>query len=138
VKCATPKDSFISLSVLLERFASSSAYQYHELLPSLNDLVTYLQQKLCANDGPCKARSDTLRSADYLDVDYNTISQSLTVGASWHTSPNSGTWDHRIDNRGGSVKVEVGVLANEEATQPEELSLGGYLAVLGEDKKLRT
>ena len=138
MKCATPKDSFISLSVLSERFASSSAYQYHELLPSLIDLVTYIQQKLCANDGPCKARSDTLRSADYLDVDYDTISQSFTVSASWHTSPSPGTWDERIDNRGGSVKVEVGVLANEKATRPEELSLGGYLTVLGEDKEPST
>ena len=36
------------------------------------------------------------------------------------------------------MKVEVGVLAIEKATQPEELSLGGFLAVLGEDTKPST
>lgn len=124
--------------MLSERFASSSAYQYHGTLPSLQDLVTYIQIKVCANDESCKTRSKHLIYADYLDVDYDTISQSFIVSVFWHTGPSLGIWDERIDNRRGSVKVEVGVLANEKATQPEELSLGGFLVVLGEDKKPST
>lgn len=133
--CTTPKNSFIHLPVLSERFASSSAYQYHNLLPSLRDLVTYIQHKVCADETSCKTRSKALNSADYLDIDYDTISQSITISAFWHIAPGSGKWDERIESCGESVKVEVGVLANEKATQPEELSLGGFLAVLGEDKK---
>ncbi len=124
--------------MLSGRFASSSASQYHELLPSLKDLVTYIQQKICANDASCKASAEALRSVDYLDVDYDTISQSFTMSAFWHTSPNSRTWNEKVDNRGGSMKVEVGVLSKEKATHPEELSLGGFLAVIGEDSKPST
>ena len=36
---------------------------------------------------------------------------------------------------GGKKKVEVGVLANEVPTEPEELKLGGWLTVVGEDEK---
>ena len=32
-------------------------------------------------------------------------------------------------------RIEVGVLANETPTEPEELSLGGFLTVIGEDEK---
>ena len=93
---------------------------------------------MCANDGSCKARANTLILADYVDIDYDTISQSLVISAFWHSESASGRWDEQIDNRGGSVKVEVGVLAIEKATQPEELSLGGFLVVLGEDTKPST
>ena len=34
----------------------------------------------------------------------------------------------------GLGNVEVGLLANEKATEPEEVSLEGFLAVLGKDK----
>ena len=36
---------------------------------------------------------------------------------------------------GDKAKVEVGVLANEVPTEPEELKLGGWLTVVGEDEK---
>lgn len=74
-------------------------------------------------------------SANYLDIDYDTISQSLVLSAFWHSPPLTGAWDERIDNSQPSGKVEVGVLANEKPAQPAELSLGGFLAVLGEDSK---
>ncbi|KAL2036992.1 hypothetical protein N7G274_010277 [Stereocaulon virgatum] len=135
-KCTIPEDTFTGLPVLSERFASSAAYQYYELLPSLKELVTYIQQKVCADNVLCKGRADALNQAEYVDIDYDTISQSLVISAFWHSNATTGSWDEQIDNQGGSVKIEVGVLANEKATRPEELSLGGFLAVLGEDIKL--
>lgn len=100
--------------------------------------MTYIQQKVCADNGLCKGRADALNLADYVDIDYDTISQSFVISAFWHSEATTGSWDEHIDNQGGSVKVEVGVLANEKATRPEEVSLGGFLAVLGEDIKPST
>lgn len=103
----------------------------------MTELTTYLHQKICPeeDDESCRLRTASLKSADYLDIDYDTISQSLVLSAFWHSSPATEAWDERIHNSQASVKVEVGVLANEKPTQPEELSLGGFLAVIGEDSK---
>lgn len=135
IKCTSPESTFTGLSVLSERFASSSAYQYYEDISSLSDLVVYIQQTICANDQSCKVKADALESADYLDFDYDTISQSVVVSAFWHAGTLSGKWDEYIDNRNGSVKVEVGILANQKPTNAGELSLRGFLVVLGEDEK---
>lgn len=95
----------------------------------------YLQETVCGDNQACKHKANALKSADYVDFDYDTISQAVTLNAFWHAGPKSGTWDEHIDNRKASVKVEVGVLARETPTNHEELSLGGYLVVLGEDEK---
>lgn len=100
--------------------------------------MTYIQQKVCVDNGLCKGRADALNLADHVDIDYDTISQSLVISAFWHSEATTGSWDEQIDKQGGSVKIEVGVLATEKATRPEELSLGGFLAVLGEDIKPST
>ena len=103
----------------------------------MTDLATYLQQKVCPEiDQSCRLRAASLRSADYLDVDYDAISQSLVLSAFWHSSPQAEVWDERITNSQASTKVEVGVLANEKPTEPEEFSLAGSLTVIGEDRKL--
>ena len=44
-------------------------------------------------------------------------------------------WSEHIRNERGGAKVEVGMLSNEQPIEPEELSLSGYLTVLGEDEK---
>lgn len=86
-------------------------------------------------DESCRLRAASIKSADYLDIDYDAISQSLVLSAFWHSPPLAEAWDERIDNSQASIKVEVGVLANEKPTEPEELSLAGFLAVVGEDRK---
>ena len=122
-----------------ERFASSAAFQFHHLLPSLADLISYIQQKICSpSDPPCHAKAATIRSADYLDIDYDTISQSLVLSVFHHASPGSGVWDESLQKVGGSANVEVGVLANEKPTEPGHLSVGGFLTVIGEDTKPST
>lgn len=136
IKCISPEHTFTGPSIISERFASSSAYQYYEDISSLSDLVLYIQQTICANDQSCKIKADALESADYLDVDYDTISQSLVVSAFWHAGTLFGKWDELFDNRNGSVTTEVGILANQKPTNSGELSLRGFLVVLGEDEKL--
>lgn len=43
-------------------------------------------------------------------------------------------WNEKVQM--GKAEVEVGVFANEKPIESEELSLGGFQAVVGEDKKL--
>ncbi|MCJ1361505.1 protease B nonderepressible form [Acarospora aff. strigata] len=136
IKCQNPEETFSRLSLLSERFASSSAWQYHHLLPSLLDVVTYVEQKICPpTDQRCRNDAHLLRSASYLDVDYDAISQVVTLGAFWYESPSSPTWDEQMQISEAANRIEVGVLANETPTEPEELSLGGFLTVIGEDEK---
>lgn len=56
----------------------------------------------------------------------------MSVAAYWTTR----TWNLDITNAAGKDRVEVGLLSVEEPLQPEELSLGGFLTVVGEDSKL--
>ena len=123
--------------MISERFATSATYQYHHILPSLESLSTYVNEKICATKDPrCLARASAIASADYLDIDYDSISQALVIRTYRHRSPEApGKWQEEVqavDN----AKLEIGVLASEVATEVEKLKLGGFLAVIGEDEKL--
>ena len=76
-----------------------------------------------------------MESADYLDIDFDTISQALVLNVFHGTAPKLGGWTEKISKLDHFAKVEVGILAPESPNQPEELSLGGFLTVLGEDSK---
>ncbi|KAI9766817.1 MAG: protease B nonderepressible form [Geoglossum simile] len=136
LKCQTPEKSFTRLSLISERFSTSSAFQYHQPLASLDELTTYLQQKICpSSDNACHDKASTIQSASYLDIDYDTISHALVLNAFWERAPDLGLWNDVFEVVGGKEKVEVGVLASEVPTEPEELKLGGWLTVIGEDEK---
>ena len=132
IKCISTERTFTGLSLLSERFASSAAYQYHSELLSLKNLITYIQQKVCNGDQFCIFKVDRLRHANYFDLDFDAISQSVVLTAFWDKSPDAEYWDENITNIHGSFEAEIGVLANEKSTQLEEISLGGFLVVLGE------
>ena len=120
------------------RFTSTAALQYYEPLPSMEALVTYILQKICSKpDSRCSARVDLLNLVNWLDVDYDTIGQVLTLTTFSHTPPVSTNWNEYIPKR-KSIKVEVGVLGSEKAIEPEELRLSGFLTVIGEDKEPST
>ncbi|PGH13953.1 hypothetical protein AJ79_03368 [Helicocarpus griseus UAMH5409] len=143
LKCEVPETSFISPPILSTRFASTSSLQFHQLLPSLAELVTYIQQKICPllgdadTDKACIAHATSILTADSVDIDYDSISHALTVSGYWSQHPQD-RWSETIRKREENAgKVEVGVLAMERARLAEELSVGGFLAVVGEDKKLQ-
>lgn len=55
----------------------------------------------------------------------------------WSKSPDENGWTEDIRRDGtGFEKVEVGLLALEKANDPQELSVGGFLGVVGETEKL--
>lgn len=130
------QETFTGIPRISERFTSSAAFQFYQVLPSLSDLVTYIEQKICPSVGKaCYAKAEFLISVDYLDIDFDTISQTLTLTTFQHRPPSSGLWNGQISNHKGVTRVEIGVLANETPREPEELSLGGFLTILGEDVK---
>lgn len=143
LKCLSPATTFTSPALVSSRFASTSSLQYHSVLPSLSDLVTYIQQKICPHsDISCIHSASLLNIANSLDLDYDAISHALTVTAYWSRPPpvffdpiTSETfydsWTITIDAH--AEKVEVGVLSTEAAPDPSELQLSGYLTVVGED-----
>ncbi|KAM3068825.1 protease B nonderepressible form [Clarireedia jacksonii] len=131
IDCVSPEESFTKLSV--ERFASNAATQYYQPLEDLTDLVEYVKHKLCKlTEQECLSRVALLQEASSVDIDFDTISHALNIAAYW--TPR--TWNLDVANKGGKDRVEVGFLSPEEPLQPEELSLGGFLTVVGEDSKL--
>jgi len=133
------KETFSTPPILSSRFTSSTSSQYHSVLPSLSDMALYIQQQVCrSTDSSCQAAATSLLTTTYLDLDFDMISHALTVTAFWHKEPNGQTWNEKIDKVGRDGTIEVGVLNREIATEPEEISLGGFLTVVGEDVKSST
>ncbi|GME29002.1 PIG-X/PBN1 domain-containing protein [Neofusicoccum parvum] len=136
LKCETPSDTFIGTPILAERFSMSASSQYHNLLPSLHNLVTYVSEKFCSTDA-CRDKASTLLFADYVDFDFDTISHALIINAFWAEGPTEGgIWNEEV-SRGKADTMEVGVLNNEVPIEPEELSLSGFLTVVGDDTKAK-
>lgn len=135
LSCTSHEKTFTRLSLLSERFATSAAKQYYSLLHSLRDLVNYIQLKICPpSSQACFGRAELLLSADYVDIDYDTISQTLTLTSFHHVSPPGG-WTGHYSRPTRSTTVEVGILAPQKATQHGFISLAGLLAVVGKDEK---
>lgn len=122
--------------ILSERFSSSSSSSYYQVLPSLEYLVTYLQQKLCATgDSGCQDEVAALQTAKSVDIDFDTISHAVIVRAHWDSPASRGGWTETATLRRGSGPLEVGILNNETPDEPEELKLGGFLTVVGSDNE---
>jgi hypothetical protein len=116
----------------------SSSLQYYSALPSLKNLVLYLQHKGCpAASSACKHYAQSLLSASYLDLDYDAISHALTVHAFWAQEPEIGAWSEAIAKK-GEGSVEVGVLRNERIPDEEDVGFSGFLTVVGRDTEPST
>ncbi|KAL8908515.1 MAG: hypothetical protein Q9171_005433 [Xanthocarpia ochracea] len=93
-------------------------------------------EKLCPkHDYECSRAAKRLENAAYIDLDYDTDSRDLVLTSFHHKSPGLEGWDEQVKRRQNSARTEVGVFASQEATEPEELSFGGYSTVIGEDEK---
>ncbi|PVH73546.1 PIG-X-domain-containing protein [Cadophora sp. DSE1049] len=137
--CISPEKSFTTLP--RDRFSHSSASQYYTPLLNLLDFTTYLSHKLCPSrsastrsDPTCLPRVQALLSASTLEIDFDTISHALTLTAFF--SPR--TQSLNLSKPSSSLKdsrMEIGIFSVEKPKEVEELSLGGFLTVLGEHTK---
>ncbi|GAB1212139.1 protease B nonderepressible form [Aspergillus terreus] len=102
------------------------------------NLVTYLQHKACASaDEDCLRRVAGLLVADSVDVNYDSISHALTISGYWSRTPPKG-WTEEVRAReAGKGQIEVGLLGTEKAIEPEEIQMGGVLAVVGKEDELK-
>jgi hypothetical protein len=135
------QDSFITPPLRSTQFASASL-QYYTYLPSIQSLVRYIQTTVCGHsraDGPeCHTRADALLSADSVDTDYDSVSRALTVSGLW-TSPPTGGWTDQFRKPASAAdQIEFGLLGADAGLEPEEIKMGGLLAVVGLDEKLST
>ncbi|KAG8532102.1 uncharacterized protein KY384_003739 [Bacidia gigantensis] len=137
------KRFFSQPSVLSERFASSASFQYYQGLLSSTSLSNYIEETICSKkDSACRHDAERIKSADYFDIDYDTISQSFTFTAYFgraHPVDATGQitkpWNEYIGDFNGSVATEIGILSSQKSTEPEELSLGGSLVQLSKDTR---
>lgn len=134
------KASFITPPILSTRFAASTSAQFYTRLPSLDSLVAYIERGVCSSSSDpdnCRQQAEALRSADSLDINYDSISHALTVSGFWASAPEGG-WTEEIAKpvRQGTDQIEVGLLGAEPAREPEEIKMGGLLGVVGNDDQL--
>ncbi|KAJ5146264.1 uncharacterized protein N7515_000828 [Penicillium bovifimosum] len=139
--CLKPEDSFITPPLLSTRFASSASLQYHTHLPDIQSLVKYIENAICTNVGAdsneCRTWASALLSADSVDIDYDSISHALTVSGLWIDTPPGGWTDQFNKPASPTDQIEFGLLGAEAGLEPEEIKMGGLLAVIGQDEKLK-
>ena len=91
---------------------------------------------MCSStDKVCKSKAKSLNEANYLDIDYDAISQMLVVTMFRHELSSTEGWNEKVQISEEKRTVEVGVFVNENPIEPEEISLGGFQAIVDKDKK---
>ena len=102
------------------------------------DLVTFIQMRLCGEDQyPCRLRAHDLNWADYIDIDYDAVSNAFTIRAFWANSRAEDLmwYETHLKGTDPSDTLEVGVLMNEIPDEEEELRYSGFLTQVGNDKE---
>lgn len=100
-----------------------------------------LKDGICAKldeDSSLRALCSILAETDgavHVDYDYDVISHAVTITILWPPVKRPGSSRSRIaaNKLEPEDRLEVGILASEKADEPEELSMGGYLTVIGDD-----
>jgi len=162
LKCSTTASTSTKLPILSERFSMSATSQFYAYLDNIGAYKGPWQFKMC-EEGPLKAYCEKMvnefGTAWSVDIDYDTISRSVVLTAfwpvaekDWWVEEKGWTSSHRlpsawmIKHGGLSSKdlpteestVEIGVLSHEGNADPEDIQFGGFLTVLGQDKKPST
>lgn len=106
----------------------------------MDNLIKYIQNTVCdqisRDSTECHTQADALLSVDSLDIDYDSISHALTMSGFWANPPKGG-WTAQFKKPSSAAdQLEFGLLGAEPGLEPEEIKMGGLLAVVGQDKKL--
>ncbi|KAK4899174.1 protease B nonderepressible form [Elasticomyces elasticus] len=138
LKCSSTSQSFSSPPILAgsERFAHTSSHQYYSPLPKILPFQTWLAKTFCPSTfrGPCPNEIATLSFASYIDIDFDAISHAVTFTVVWRAGIGNPGARTPAKLWGEGDGLEVGVLVPQTADEPEEIKLGGFLVVVGEDE----
>lgn len=138
VKCVSREESFSQSPNSVESISAQPA-QFHHNLHSIDHFVAFIRSIACdLADVQCADSISYASLADSVAIDYDATTDTVTLSTFWSQPHSEAVWTEDIVNIGSSGRVEVGILSNERAIDPEDLSLGGYLAVVGQDTKLST
>lgn len=140
VKCSNASDSFSKPPILSERFSSSSTYQFYHGPRDIDHVSRFLEQVACGGSSSLQSLCDVAKAssnAAYLDFDFDVISHALTITGVWSSSHGDAAVLSKAPAKKASAgdRFEIGILQAEKPDEPEELSLGGFLTVLGDDDK---
>ncbi|KAI5303083.1 protease B nonderepressible form [Ascosphaera pollenicola] len=141
LKCSRPEKSFTPVECHPAQGCNPALLQYYQLLPTLDDFIPRAQLRLChREDELCKDHILQLSSADSLDIDFDDSSNTVKVTSFWSKPfTASGLWNEEIEAaQHGASRAEVGVLALQQSTQAHKLSVGGFLATIGEHEELKS
>ncbi|KAJ5716360.1 Protein pbn1 [Penicillium malachiteum] len=141
VNCTKAEETFITPPPQAAHAGAAASLQYHTELPSLKSFVEYIEQIFCdwlqERRKECSGTAESLLTADTVDLDYDSSSNTLVLSGLCSTAPEGG-WSEEIKPPSSkSDKVEFGLLGAERGISADEIKIGGLLAVVGEDKKLK-
>lgn len=135
IKCVSQKESFSQAPNAIS--STSQTTQFHHNLSSIDRFVAFLRSSVCdLTDIQCADSISHVSLADSIAIDYDSAADTITLSTFWSQPHSETAWTEDIGIIGSSEKVEVGILSNEKSIDPEDLTLGGYLAVVGQDSKL--
>lgn len=130
--CHGLKESFVELP---------GAHQFYHPLKTITHFRRYLQDKVCGvHDDGCRDRFVKIDAADYVDLKYDVISQTL-VGSGFFETVKEGEEGleivRKVSGEGEAEekeRIEVGVLGLNEPMDEESVTLAGSIHVVGEEK----
>ncbi|KAK5716333.1 protease B nonderepressible form [Elasticomyces elasticus] len=138
LKCSSTLQSFSSPPILAgsERFAHTSSHQYYSPLSKVLPFQTWVAKTFCPGTfrGACPHEVATLSFASYIDIDFDAISHAVTFTAVWRAGIGNPGARTPAKLWGEGDGLEVGVLVPQTADEAEEIKLGGFLVVVGEDE----
>ncbi|KAM5456340.1 protease B nonderepressible form [Microsporum audouinii] len=115
----------------------SPRLKFQTLLPSLHQLLTFLDRYICQENVECRNHVALIALASSLDIDYNDSTGHLMVAGYWPESPDKDGWTEVIDQpKYDGDRVEIGILAEQTPLKPEEVRVGGMLADVGRKAEL--
>lgn len=141
-------EMFSKPPILSGRFAASATWQWFRVVAEEGGLVRWVLGKVCPGEGNlerCGRVWEDVSSASYIDVDFDAIAHALMLTIVWSPFQAGTDGDVEAEGKARTIRkaqrddrVEVGTLQAEHSDSAEELSLGGFLTVIGEDDRPST
>jgi len=142
--CSSATQTCSKDPILLEGSNALPTFHFFENAPLTPLAAEIFLAKVCRPDSAqdswhlgCKDPIMQLENASNVDVDFDAESKKLGFSVLWGPQasgePASRRSTLRYRHLGAADRLEVGMLQDQGAKKPGELSLGGYLTVIGED-----